>query len=250
MAYTYDFKDNVVYGADDINAIRASIMTKGVIEEASDSCMVVKSTYGVTIKKGQALFADGCRIAVDSGGVELGFVSGKVNYVYFYNNTLMGVCEALCTTTAPKNDYVLLAEIDHEGNITDKRVFSEGKMAENERFAESFSAYFITTDDIEEGSVMASITLPKSNCSLIDFNMTFVDAYMHVRVFPKEDGYVIWNYENGLIYMGETHEFVAASIGRKIKYELNGNVLTLRLTYISDSSSLSRSVKIAGVCMR
>ena len=82
MAYTYDFKDNVVYGADDINAIRASILTKGVVEEASDSLKAVKSENGITILKGQAIFDDGCRIEIDADGVELEIVSGQTNYIY------------------------------------------------------------------------------------------------------------------------------------------------------------------------
>ena len=59
MAYSYDFKDNVVYGADHINAIRASFLTKGVVEESATSCMAVMDGAEVKILAGQAIFEDG-----------------------------------------------------------------------------------------------------------------------------------------------------------------------------------------------
>ena len=248
MAYSYDFKDNVVYGADDINAIRTSIMTKGVIEESDSSCKVVALESGVKILQGQAVFDDGCRIEVDSEGVEREVVSGAVNYIYFSNNTLAGVCEVIASTAAPEGDYVLLAETDGYGNITDRREFSQAKTADTERYIASFNEEIWLEDTV---GATATVTLPKSNCSMIEFDLNFAsNGWWNVKVFPKEDGRVLWRYPNGVFYCGETMSFSCIGKTRNIRYTVTGNVMTLKMESISSADSELKKLVLTGYCVR
>lgn len=251
MAYTYDFKDNVVYGAEDINAVRASILTKGVVEESVTSCKVVQQENGVKILQGQAVFADGCRIAVDDEGVVVTPVFGVTNYVYLLNNTLAGVCEVLTDTGYPSGDFVLLAEIDAEGNILDRREFAQLKTADAERYAASFTAELTIDDSLDAGSVIGTVTLPKSGCSYIEFSLKISnDAYGLVRLFPKENCFVSWSPLEGNPESGYVVETYAYSKKRHFKFEVNGNQMNVILNYISKKGTETYKMRIAGVCMR
>lgn len=251
MAYSYDFKDNVVYGADDINAIRASILTKGVVEETGESCKVEISDGTVKISKGQAIFADGCKIEVDEDGVEKEYVSGQVNYVYFYNNILAGVCEVIVTTIFPEGDYVMLAEINENGEVVDRREFAQLKTADAERYTASFKAEFETKDSIAANELIGEVTLPKNNCSLIEFFMNFGgEGLFHVMVFPKENNMVIWQYANGVFYSGDVMEIGSVGKSRGIRFIVSGNKMTVVKEYITETGTSTHQIKITGFCTR
>ena len=252
MAYSYDFKDDVVYGADDINAIRASILTKGVIEESQSSCKVTAEEGIFKISKGQAVFNDGCRIEVDDEGVSVDVTAGIKNYIYFYNNTLAGVCEVKSGTIFPSGDYVLLAEIDENGTVSDKREFAQLKTADVERYAASFSGTLTMHDNLPAGEIIGEIELPKSNCSYIEFDYAFAtETYISVRLFPREDGHISWRQTNGVFHSGKTLTFSAFGKSMETKFEVSGNKLILRHMSISGSvSTNTHSITIAGVCMR
>ena len=250
MAYSFDFKDNVIYGADDINAIRASILTKGVVEEQADSCKAVLSDGVVKICKGQAIFADGSKIEVDADGVEREYVNGQVNYVYFFNNTLAGVCEVIVSTVFPGNDYVMIAEIDENDVISDKREFAQLKTADAERYVASFKGEGTSDDSVMADEVVAEITLPKSNCSLIEFYMNFGNMWFNVRVFPKENCYTVWHYSNGLFYDGEVMEFTCYSKKRALQFSVSGNKMTIIKKSISASGTDRHTMSINGFCVR
>lgn len=251
MAYSFDFKDNVVYGADDINAIRRSILTKGVVEEKADSCLAILSDGVVKISEGQAIFADGSKIEVDADGVEREYVSEQKNYVYFFNNTLAGVCEVIVSTVFPENDYVMLAEIDELGVISDKREFAQLKTADAERYVASFKGTGSTNDSIMSDEVVAEITLPKTGCSLIEFYMEFnSDGWYRIRVFPKENGYIQWQYSNGVFSDGEVLQLYNFGKTRQFKFVVSGNTMTVIKEYISASGTGSHTIKLTGFCMR
>ncbi len=251
MAYSYDFKDNVVYGADDINAIRASILTKGVVEETGESCKVEISDGTVKISKGQAIFADGCKIEVDEDGVEKEYVSGQVNYVYFYNNILAGVCEVIVTTIFPEGDYVMLAEINENGEVVDRREFTQLKTADAERYTASFKAEFETKDSIAANEVLAEIILPKNNCSLVEFCLSLsTNNNYNVKVFPKENNAVIWQHSNGAFFNGDVMEFTALGRIRVIRFTVSGNKMTVVKESISTTGTDTHIIILNGLCTR
>lgn len=158
MGHTFSFADNVSYGAGDINNVISKVVTGGVAEvfyngtsyNTSDLNKIANyiSTYGVrtaagntlkvvkntsnTVKvlSGGAFMADGAYTEVDNDGVILEFVRGQKNYVYIKNNLAeTNSIDFVCGITPPSGDCVPLAEIDKNGNITDKRVYCKGKLA-------------------------------------------------------------------------------------------------------------------------
>lgn len=250
MAYSYDFKDNVVYGAEDINGIRASMLTKGVVEETLTSCKAELNEDKVKVYEGQAVFTDGSRIKIDADGVELEYIAGSKSYVFLLNNTLAGVCEVKAGETLPDDDYILIAEIDEEGNLSDKRKFAQLKTADAERFAASFSAEFEMTDDMAENDIVGIITLPKSNCSLIQLYINLASsAYIHVNFLPKENIYIT-NYENGQFFIEETMRLYANAKYRTFKCEVSGDQLIIRFISATTVDSVVRKISIAGICQR
>lgn len=157
MSYKYSFADNEIYSANDLNAITKRLVTAGVEDSFSDgvaynvsrfneagkllytsgvvpqTCLTLKVQSAgenkILINPGVAFFNDGSVIEVEAGGETLEFVIGLKNYVYLKNDLLnTNMCYPCCTTDEPSGDYVLLAEIDEEGNIADKRTYAKGKL--------------------------------------------------------------------------------------------------------------------------
>lgn len=157
MAYNYSFADNEIYSANDLNAITKRLITTGIEDSFSDgvaynvsrfneqgnllytsgvvpeNCLTLKVVHDgedkILINPGVAFFADGAVIEVEEGGESLSFVNGAKNYVYLKNDLHnKNVCMPVCTTEEPTGDFVLLAEIDENGNISDKRVYAKGKL--------------------------------------------------------------------------------------------------------------------------
>lgn len=129
MGYTYDFKNNELYSADDINSIRASFISSGVLGSTVPALNVTISDGKVFVSSGMAVFADGSSLRVDDEGVELEYTEGAINYVYLLNDSLLNKNTVNISTEAPVGDYVLLAEIDETGTISDKRTYATAKYA-------------------------------------------------------------------------------------------------------------------------
>ena len=132
MGYTCDFLDNIAYGADAINGIRSTFASKGVIPDEIDSCAVSLEGQIVKIKKGQALFEDGCRIQIGTEVgeeyVTLARIPSIKNYVFLQrnkqqNNPLIAISDSPCGA-----DDIFLAEIAIGGTVTDRRSFSALKV--------------------------------------------------------------------------------------------------------------------------
>lgn len=128
MGKKCDFMDNAVYGVDDMNNLRAGLLTKGVLTESATSCKAMLVGSNVKVMKGQALMADGSRIVIDADGVTVSTVSGGKNYVYFKRNETTNTIDVICGLTAPSSSDLPIAEIDG-GVLTDKRVYAQPKAA-------------------------------------------------------------------------------------------------------------------------
>lgn len=157
MSYKYSFADNAIYSAEDVNKITKRLVTSGIEDSFEDgvaynvskfnevgkqiytsgvvpeSCMTMKVTYSgdgkVLINPGLAFFDDGSVIEIEAGGEELAYTKGAVNYVYLKNDLeSANISYPCCTTDEPVGDYVMLAVIDTDGNIKDKRTYAHGKL--------------------------------------------------------------------------------------------------------------------------
>lgn len=157
MSYKYSFADNKAYGAEDLNAITKRLVTSGVedsftdgvaynvskfneagkllytsgvVPESNLTLKVIAAEDGkILINPGRAFFDDGAVIEIEEGGETLSYVSGSKNYVYLKNDLInTNRCYPCCTVSEPDGYYVLLAEIDAAGTITDKRTYARGKL--------------------------------------------------------------------------------------------------------------------------
>lgn len=157
MAYKYSFADNEIYSAEDLNAITRRLVTSGIEDSFTDgvaynvsrfneqgkllytsgivpeNCMTLKVVADgegkILINPGKAFFDDGAVIEIEAGGESLSYVADIKNYVYLKNDLLNNnICFPACSTEEPTGDYVLLAEIEETGEITDKRTYAKGKL--------------------------------------------------------------------------------------------------------------------------
>lgn len=157
MSYKFSFADNEVYSATDVNNITKRLVTSGIADGFSDGvaynaskfnetgkllytsgvvsedCNTLKVTKAsdteILINPGTAFFDDGAVIEIEEGGECLTFVFGSKNYVYLKNMLLdENRCYPCVSVNEPTGDYVLLAEIDENGKITDKRTYAMGKL--------------------------------------------------------------------------------------------------------------------------
>ena len=157
MAYKYSFADNEIYSAEDLNSITKRLVTSGIEDLFEDgtaynvsqfneqgkllytsgivpeTCMTLKVVPDgegkILINPGKAFFDDGAVIEVGAGGESLSYVAEAKNYVYLKNDLLnSNVCYPICSTEEPSGDYVLLAEINETGEITDKRTYAKGRL--------------------------------------------------------------------------------------------------------------------------
>ena len=161
MSYKFSFADNATYDAEDVNAITRRLVTSGVAEDFTFSFTdgkpynmssfneagkllytsgAVPESYAslkvskvsdeeILINPGMAFFDDGAVIEIEAGGQTLSYVSGVKNYVYLKNELNdKNICYPYCGIDAPSGDCVLLAEIDENGVISDKRTYARGKL--------------------------------------------------------------------------------------------------------------------------
>ena len=128
MGKTCDFMDNAVYGVEDMNNLRAGLLTKGVLTDSANSCKASLIGESVKVTQGQALMDDGSRIVIDAEGVTVSVVSGGKNYVYFKRNETTNTIDVVCSLTAPSSGDLEIAEVE-DGVVTDKRTFAQPKSA-------------------------------------------------------------------------------------------------------------------------
>ncbi len=181
MAYKYSFADNEIYGASDINAITKRLVTSGVEDSFTDGVAYNASRFNdagkllytsgavpesylslkvedagdgkILINPGKAFFDDGAVIEIEEGGETLPYVSGSKNYVYLKNDLInTNRCYPCCTVAEPEGDYVLLAEIDANGAITDKRTYARGKLPGYQSVAERVLVIDETVSKVAEAS--------------------------------------------------------------------------------------------------
>jgi len=157
MSYKFSFADNAVYSAKDVNNITKRLVTSGIEDSFVDgvaynvskfneagqllyssgvvpeSCLTLKVIASgdekILINPGLAFFDDGSVIEIEDGGEELSYTKGEINYVYLKNDLeASNVSYPYCGTQEPLGDYVMLAVIDENGIITDKRKYAQGKV--------------------------------------------------------------------------------------------------------------------------
>lgn len=240
MGYICNFKDNEIYGTDDINAAISRLTTKGVTIYPTDenlinamngvtsavaasgvdyneySCLVSIENESIKISPGTAFFEDGMSIVIDSEGYSLPLEYNV--YVYLYRDINRNDGYPCVSAELPENNYVLLAYIDEQGGIADKREYAVSKLAPNSAI-ETLSFFA----DISYG-LRTSPETP-----LASFNIGYT-TYKHVIVTSSK--YRICGYL--ILPENDYSDYAYFYDGSKIRFKKTGTKLELFINPCGD----------------
>lgn len=226
MSYKFSFADNAKYSATDVNNITKRLVTSGIAESfengipynvsrfneagqllytsgvVPESCLtlkVVKSTDGkIIINPGYAFFDDGSVIEIGDGGEELSYTKGVMNYVYLKNNLeAANVSYPCCSTEAPEGDYVMLAIVNENGVIFDKRTYAHGKLpgyqsvTEELMFLDEKVEVTVTERSIASGEASFDIGANRFKYMISIGKMDHYNEREYVSVYRIEDGKIV-----------------------------------------------------------
>lgn len=153
MAYKCLFMDNDIYTAQDVNDAISNIISGGVsgypfggnaledlnaaIAELANggtsykgtSCLVVNDSGIYKISEGTCIMNDGSQIIFDLDGYEITPKIGVKQYVYLERDVLHNTINVVVADESGGQDTIPLAEIEENGNITDRRRFASASIA-------------------------------------------------------------------------------------------------------------------------
>jgi hypothetical protein len=123
------FQNAEPYAVQQLNNITKDLVSAGILLSLN-RCRLTKTGDKVTIDTGIIVFANGAKKRItESLQVDL-----VVNtYIYALNDTATNTCQIVVSETEPDStsDYVMLAQVDADGDVLDKRIFSKYKAAPN-----------------------------------------------------------------------------------------------------------------------
>ncbi len=163
------------FGADKLNEITQSLVSKGILI-SGDMCRCVKTDTGITIMPGTIVFNSGAKKTI-SENMSIEAANGTV--VYALNNTAAGNCTIEVAETFPTDtttDYVPLCEISSGGALTDKRSVATAKCKLN----------FNNGHEITLSGTVSSYT-SYSKIGTIDRLVWDSYNYMNLLVSPRGD---------------------------------------------------------------
>lgn len=112
------------FGANELNQITQALVTKGILL-SSEQCKPIISDSKLYIRPGTIVFDNGAKIVLKEA-LELDLENGS--YIYALNDLSLNTCKIIVSSSAPASgDYVELASVDNNGDLSDRRQFSTGK---------------------------------------------------------------------------------------------------------------------------
>ncbi len=221
MSYSIDFVNNEKYGADDVNGIRALIMTEGIIKTGETDCLVTLAQSSIEIAPGQALFDDGCRIEVTEK--ETLSHNGSDCYVFFDRN-YSGDPKPKAGDTLP-DGCVPLARISG-GELTDLRNFSCLRVPSMQKNRYDSKEFTLNFDLPNPEQAVISITF--ENRSEIKY-MILENTYNQKTTklfFNYEDKYVFGFDDKYQVYISTDQKINLYALSTSITVNNQGNTLT------------------------
>lgn len=216
MGYTYTFADNETYGVDDINAAVSRLTTSGVtvcptdgnliaalngvtaamatqgVDFDSYSCLVSVENEKIKISPGTAFFEDGKCIVIDTEGAELSLE--KEVYVYLFEDINQNSCYPCAAAELPESRYVLLAYINADGTVADKRTYAVSKLAPNSAVVpKSYPVTLHYSPPISQDDVLLTLDTGFSNFGNVIYKNVTYTGYTALEE-GKISGYVsLWD---------------------------------------------------------
>lgn len=278
MAYKFSFADNEIYSASDVNEITKRLVTSGVEDTFSDGVSYNVSKFNelgkllytdgvvpesnqtlkvtkvsddeILINPGLAFFADGATITIEVGGESLKFTLGVRNYVYLKNElTDKNICYPVCSQSEPAGDFVLLAEIDEEGNIEDRRIYARGKLPgyqSNSNGALFFKeTMYVPLSTYSGGKAEAEFAIGENTFKYIIISNAFEDTpYLpNLSLYRISDGGIVsfgcYSDEKIVMQDDEIYTYNGSYSKRyTVKLSLNDGILKVEAEVNSASNSM------------
>ncbi len=229
MGYTIDFINNQKYGADDINSIRTSVMTGGVIRKTDDGCLVTLLADGIHINKGEALFDDGCRIELTEELIMPH--DGSDCYVYF-NRNYYSTPALEKGDTLPENCIPLGSII--QGSVTDIRDYATMKipsMAPNRYMEKELELDFSIGHPKQVTKTLTFEDRTDINYLLFTHKADWAHTYVLIDFIT---GYAFGTCGKGRINTAD-HYLILSNTELYIDYSKNGNTVTFNMESESGS---------------
>lgn len=171
--------DSSPFGVDKLNQITADLVTAGVLM-SGNKCNMTASDGEVYIDTGVIVFNSGAKIRI----TEVQTVDLIANtYIYALNNTVSNTAEIVVSDTEPVDgDFVMLAAVDGDGALTDKRGFAMSK-----------TLPIYVTD--EEGNEVEATVLPTPQNYYVEKTVTLnFDSINFAEACAIDIGWSGWNY--------------------------------------------------------
>ena len=124
------FSDGTKFGADELNAITAALVTKGVINNGnSDACKVSIANGKISVATGTIVFDTGAKMKITEPQL-LEMIPDAKSYVVAANDILNNRILLYNAESLPEDtsDYVILAEVSESGELIDVRGWSTAKV--------------------------------------------------------------------------------------------------------------------------
>lgn len=220
MGISYTFVDGKTYGTDDINAIAGRLTGAGIApfpskdlyntsdlnlltaslasEGASlDGCRCVLYGVGtadmrVVVEPGIVFFLSGLTLEVDEKKYMVPITPNVSGYVFAHYNKSLQVSDIVFAQALPTSgEYVLLAEIKQNGEITDRRVFARSKIATLGANLMQPAQFVVLEEPILEGtqgSFKILLTQKLEGVNLSKFNYAFLSVYKQRGFYNLENG--------------------------------------------------------------
>ncbi len=115
------FEDNMPYAVHKLNQITADLVSAGVLRTGANKelgCEVEALNGKAYVQAGVIVFESGAKIRITEP-VEIEIIPGTIIYAFY--DTTTGKASIETSETTPAGDYVLLAEVDTEGVLADRR---------------------------------------------------------------------------------------------------------------------------------
>lgn len=120
----------VDFNVTDINDTNAAILTGGVVPETDYNLKVTAIGNGkYLINQGLCFFNNGTTMEILSGGEEIVVPQGVKRYIYLVSDRNKMACYVeILENEKQTGEFILLAVINADGTITDKRTYARGKI--------------------------------------------------------------------------------------------------------------------------
>lgn len=127
-----------------LNQITKDLTSKGILHIGNE-CAVSISGGIISVADGVCVFETGAKKRINAeDAVTVEFISGATNYVYMTHNEADNQIQLMSSLEEPtEGNFVMLAEIDADKNVLDRRYFSISKVSRGTNMCHEVNETFL-----------------------------------------------------------------------------------------------------------